>query len=158
MTQHRVLLFQSLAALGHVFGANAQLLSQSIALCALVRQEFVKRRVEQAYCDRQALHRAEYALKVLALVGQELCESLFALLCILSQNHLAHRVNSISLKEHVLGAAKAYALSAKFDSHLRLRGAIGVGAYAKLAVLVGPLHDGVKELVCVTLFGLHLAV
>ena len=157
VAEHRVLLFQSLAPLGDDFGGDVHLFRQLRPRRALVREEFVERRVEQADGDRQAVHRPEYALEVLALVRQELVERLLPFGEVGGENHLAHRVDSVALKEHVLSAAETDALGAELNRHLSLRGSVRVGAHAELAVLVGPLHNSVEEAVGVALGGLHFS-
>ena len=85
-------------------------------------------RVEGADGRRQALQFAEDAGEIVALVRQQLGQGLLAVLHVVGQDHLAHGVNTISLEEHVLGAAQADADGAEGDGVGGLFGGIGVGA------------------------------
>ena len=62
------------------------------------------------------------------------------------QDHFAHGVNTISLEEHVLGAAEADAGGAEGDGVGGLFGGIGVGADGHAGGLVAPLHQLKKVL------------
>ena len=78
------------------------------------------------------------------LKRQKLIERSLAIFFILGKNHLAHRGDSIALEEHMFGSAKSYALRAKITRTLSILRGIGVGADAKRAKLVRPLHDRLK--------------
>ena len=93
-----------------------------------MRQEFVQRRVEEADRGRQALQRLEDADEIVALIGQQFRQRLFAGLEVVGQDHLAHGVDAVALEEHVLGAAQADARGAERDGVRGLLGRVGVGA------------------------------
>ena len=69
----------------------------------------------------------------------------------MGQNHLAHRLYTVALKEHMFCAAEADARSAKPASHLAIPRGICIGVYLQLSVLIGQLHE-VGEI------GIHLRI
>ena len=140
VAEHRIELVKVLDPLGDLVRAHSKLLSEGILRTVIVRQEFVERRIEETDRGREAFERFEDAGEVLALVRQELLEGVFALGCLLGENHLAHRVNAVALKEHVFGAGEADASRAKGDGIFGLLGIIGIRAYFKAGDLRTPVH------------------
>ena len=141
--RHQLLL--GLDLLGRSLG-QLQLLELHHRL-GVVGQELVQRRVEQADGHRQALHRPEDAVEVLALERQQLGQVLLALGGVGRHDHVAHVRQALLLHEHVLGAAEADALGAELAGLLRILRRVGVGAHLQAAHLVGPAQYGVDVLV-----------
>ncbi len=71
-------------------------------------------------------------------MGSKFRDRRSARLFIVSEDHLAHRLDAPFLEEHVLGAAEADALSAKTHCGFRIRRRVGIGTHAQLAHLVSP--------------------
>ena len=84
-----------------------------------VREELVQRRIEETDRGREALQRLEDAEEVVALIRQQLGERGFAVVEVVGEDHLAHRVDAVALEEHVLGAGEADADGAERDGVLR---------------------------------------
>ena len=74
---------------------------------------FVQRRVEQTDRDGQAFHGLENTDEILALNRQQFLQGLAAIRFILRDNHLAHRLDTLAAKEHVLCPAKSDALGSE---------------------------------------------
>ena len=123
-----------------------------------MRQEFMQGRIKQADGHRQPGHDLENGDKVIALHGQNLVQRLAPVFFALGQNHLTHSNNAVSFKEHVLGAAKTNAFSAKITRRPGIGGRIGIGAHAQPAQLVGPAHQRGEIIRQFRLYGGHLAV
>jgi hypothetical protein len=71
----------------------------------MIRQEFMQRRVDQPYGDRQPVHCLEQPREVRALYRQQLREMLGALLGGAREDHGLHDGQTLGFEEHVLGAA-----------------------------------------------------
>ena len=93
-----------------------------------MRQELVERRIEETDRRGIAFERFEDADEIVALIREEFRERGFPIIDIVGQNHLAHRVDAIAFKEHVLGAGEADADRAKGEGVLGLLGVVGVAA------------------------------
>ena len=128
MAEHRVELVEVLDALGDLVGADAKLLGEGVLRAVVVRQEFMKRRIEQADRGGIAIERLEDAGEILALVGEELGECVDAFAGLLGQNHFAHGINPVALEEHVFRAGEADAGGAERDRILGLLRIVGIGA------------------------------
>ena len=122
----------------HFGGGDAHLLGHLELGRAFLREELVQRRIEQPDSHGLAGHRLEYAGEVFPLEGQELSESGLALFFRVRHYHPAHPEDAIRRKEHVLGAAQAYALCFELEGLLRIAGCVGVRANFHLAEFVGP--------------------
>ena len=131
MAQHRVELVQALGLPLQALERTPDLLRKSVKLVIRVRNELVKRRIEQADRDRQALHLAEEAFEVALLHRQDLGQSAFAAVLRVGEDHLANRVDAIGLEEHVLGTAKPDALGAELRETLA---SCGVSAFARTPI------------------------
>ena len=107
MTQHRIRFMEAVYTLHDGFDFHADAASEVHLLLLGVGQEFMKRRIEEADGGREAFQRLENAGEVGALEWQELSEGFAAALFIRGENHLAHRINTIALKEHVLRASES---------------------------------------------------
>ena len=123
----------------------------------IARQELMQRRVDQTDDDGIALaglwvhHRAEDALEVRALEGEELIELRLALLRRLRQNHFLDDGQTLLLHEHMLGAAEADTLRAELDGSLGVARIVGVGPDAQPAHLVGPIQQRVQVMLGVVI-------
>ena len=124
-----------------LLNGDAQLAGDLLDVLRLGGQELVERRVEEADGDRLALHRLVERLKVALLVRHDLGEGLLAVLGVLGDDHLTHRLDALALEEHVLGAAQADALCAEGEALLGVTRGVGVGPDLELAVFVGPGHE-----------------
>ena len=91
-----------------------------------------------------ALHGLVHGLEVTLLHELQLLQSLLALLHSVRADHLTDGGDTVSLEEHVLGAAQADALGAELHGLLGIAGVIRVGADLHLAVLVSPSHDAAE--------------
>ena len=68
---------------------------------------------------------------------------------IVREDHLAHGQDALCLEEHVLGAAKADAFGAELARLACIARGVGVGAHAKPALGIRPLHqrgEGARQL------------
>ena len=106
MAQHRVELVQLVHALGNFVGANAGLIGQRRLLRVVVRQEFMQRRIEEPNGGRQPLEFGEHAQEVLTLVREKFIERSLSIFGFVGQDHLAHGIDTIAFKKHVLGSAQ----------------------------------------------------
>ena len=141
--EHRVELVQFVHALRDLSrrGCPASRRGRS-ARRAVVRQEFVQRRVEETDGGREALQRLEDADEVVAsgkaaAWPAPCCRSFHGV----GENHLAHRVDAVAFEEHVLGAAEADADGAEGDGVGGLLGRVGVGADLQPGGLGAPVHQ-----------------
>jgi hypothetical protein len=100
-----------------------------------------------------ALEFGEDADEILALVGEEFGERLFAIVGLLGQDHLAHGIDAIAFEEHVFGAAEADAGGAEGDGVGGLLGGVGVGADLEAADFAAPVHEFLEQLIGRAFFG-----
>ena len=143
VAEHRVELVQGVHAGLHRLDGQFQLLGQVGLGLLVVRHEFMEWRIEKADRGRSAVEGLEDAFEVVPLVGEQLGERLAAVVLVLGENHLPHRVDAVALEEHVLGPRQADALGAEGDRVTNLLRRVGIRPYAKLPVLVSELHDEV---------------
>ncbi len=108
----------------------------------LVRHELMQGWIEEPDRDPEALHRLEYPVEVFPLHPEKLCERLLSSRQVFGEDHLAHRLDTVALEEHMLGAAQADPLGAEAAGDLRVMGRIRVGAHAERTYLIRPFHDG----------------
>ena len=101
----------------------------------------MQRRIEETDGRRQAFQFAENADEIVALIRQQFGQRFFAVLGVVGQNHFAHGVNAVALKEHVFGAAEADAGGAEGDGVARLFRAVGVRAHLQARDLRAPFHQ-----------------
>ena len=127
-------------------GGDAELLAELGLLLRRVRQELVERRVEKTNRRRISVQRLEDAGEVVPLIRQQLGECRLPCLDGLGQNHLTHRVDTVALEEHVLGAAEADADGAERDGVLRLLRRVGIRAHGHPRRLAAPLHELLETL------------
>src|SRR5690606_11782580 len=106
VTQHRVLLVQSLYALGDDLWRNVQLVSQRATGSVVMWQELVEWWVQQTDSYRAAFHGLEQAVEVFTLEWQKLIQGSNTLIAVTSQDHLTHEVDTVAFEEHVLRTAK----------------------------------------------------
>src|SRR5690606_12261156 len=155
-TQHRVLFVQSLDAVNYELQRQAEFVGQLTAYSVVLRQELMQRRIQQTDGHRTALHCLEQAYEILALRRQQLFQGFAALYGVHSQDHLAHVVNTAAFEEHVFSTAQANTFCTIGYRLLRHGRSVGVGTDAQFAVLVGPFHHSVEQLVGVAVFRLHV--
>ena len=134
-------LLQGEHALGDALRLDADGVGEALHLLGAVGQELVQGRVEEADGDGEARHRAEDAVEVLALHGEDAGEGLAAAGLVLGEDHLADGEDAVLAEEHVLRAAEADALGAELAGLGRVLGSVGVGAHAEAAGVVAPGHQ-----------------
>ena len=111
------------------------------------RQELVQRRIQQPDRHRQAGHRAEDALEVRLLHGQDPLERGAAPLRRVGHDHVPDHRQPLLGHEHVLGAAEADALGAELPRLRGVLGRVGVRADGEPAEPVRPLEHRLEVLV-----------
>ena len=144
MPHHRVELMER--------GNNRLDIGHGLALCVrqllnilfVMGEELMERRVKEADTDRIALERLVERLKVALLIGKYLLERGLAVLGVVRADHLAEGGYPVGLKEHVLGAAEAYALGAQLAGFLGVARGVGIGAHLQPAVFVSPAHNSAE--------------
>src|SRR5262249_32797088 len=110
------------------------------------RQKLVERRIQKANSHREARHFAEDADEIAALQRQKFFQRLLARANAISENHLAHRRQTLIAEEHVFGATQPDSLCTKAARCPGIKWRVGVSPDAQLAKLVGPFHQFVKVL------------
>ena len=140
-SEHGVEFVQVRHAARDFFDGHTELVGEFGLLIVGVRQEFVQGRIEQADGRGQSVERAEDAGEVAPLVGEKFRHGRFAAFLRVGQDHLAHRVDAVALKEHMFRAAKADALRAESHRVGDLVGLVRVGADLQAAELVRPGHE-----------------
>ena len=141
MTEHRVVLREGSYTVLDVLQAYAHGLCHLFLALQIVWYELVERWVEQTDVDWESVHGEQDAVEVLGLIRQQLGKSLHAAFLVLGKNHLAHCLDLLTLEEHVLGAAEAYAYSAEVAGNSCIVWSISIGANNELGVLVAKLHQ-----------------
>ena len=142
MPEHRVLLFE-VAEPGAKGGSiHFQRRRQFLDLLVAMRQELMKRRIEQADRDGQPPHDLEQLDEVLALHGQNLRQRGAPAVFVGSHDHLAHRHDAGRVEEHVLGTAKADTFRSKLPRLSRIVRRVGVRAHLHAPHAIGPFHKG----------------
>ena len=138
-----------------VLDRNPDLVRKILLLRLGVWQELVKRRIEKADACRAAFKGTQDAIKVSALVRQQLGKRTLATRRVLTENHLAHGINAVAFKEHVLGTAQTNTFCTKRHGLTDLLRSIGVGANTKSAIAIRKIHDKLKVARHATLGWLH---
>ena len=101
----------------------------------------MKRRIKEADGYGAALKSLIESLEVTLLIGHDLIKSSLSLLESICTDHLTESSDPVSLKEHVLGAAKADAFCAKLAGLLSVSRSICIGANLEGSVFISPGHD-----------------
>src|SRR6267143_608620 len=149
VSQHGVGLVQLLNAPGDFLDVDLQLPGQFFLFGALMRNEFVKRRVNQANGDWESIHGFEDANEVAALERQKLVQGPDASVLLVRQDHFLNGARALVAsfrlfevgEEHVLGAAEADAFRAELDGFAGILWGVHVGADPEAARLIGPVHQ-----------------
>ena len=141
VTEHRVLLVECFHTLTDVCEAHAHRFSHLLLPLLIVRHKLMQRWIEQANRHGITCHHAQDTFEVVLLIRQDLRQCLLPILCIFSQDHLAHGFDLFSLEEHVLRTAKANTYGAKVACALCIVWRIGVGAHLETGVLVCQRHQ-----------------
>ena len=144
VTHHRVELMQAVDHVVQLFHADLQILGQIHDLLFLGGQELVQRRIQVTHGHRALAHDLVHGLEVTLLVGQDLGQGLLAVLHGLGHDHLAHGLDAVGLKEHMLGTAQADALGAEVHALLGVARVVGVGEDLQLTGSVGPAHEAAE--------------
>ena len=103
--------------------------SQFLNVLFLRGNELMQRRIQETDGNRIALQSLIQLLEVALLLGKNLIKSSLSLLLGLGADHLAECVDTIALKEHMLGTAKADSLCAKLTRLLCICRRVGIGAH-----------------------------
>ena len=120
-------------------------LGQLYDVLFLLGHELVQRRIEEADGHGTGPHElAIHGLEVALLIRQDLRKGGLAALDGLGDDHLADRLDTVGLEEHVLGAAQADALGAELDGLRGVARGVGVGADLQLTARVGPAHEAAE--------------
>ena len=130
--------------IAQLFGGHAHILGQALNVLGLGGQELVQRGIQIADSHGTVAHDAVHGGKVSLLEGLNLGQSGLALFHSTGADHLAHGLNTVGSKEHMLGAAQANALGAHIHSVLCIGGVISVGQHLQLAVFVSPCHKALQ--------------
>src|SRR5205807_8200286 len=109
-----------------------------------MRQNLVRRRIQQENRDWEPGHLAEDTDEVAALQWEKLVQSFFARADAVRENHLAHRGKSLIAEEHVFGAAQSDAFSTKAARGFRIERSVAISAHTEATELVRPLHQLMK--------------
>ena len=144
---------QFMHAFGNLLHAHAEFLRQGSLGGMIVRQEFVQRRVEESNGRRQAFQFAEHPGEVFPLIRQQFRERFPPVVGLLGENHLAHRVDTVTLEEHVLRAAEADARGPERDGVGGLFRIVRIGADLQPRSLVAPFHQLLEVSVDSAVFG-----
>ena len=158
VAEHGVELFERVNLGLHFFEGDAHLFGHNLLSGGLVRYELVQRGIEEADGHSIAVHGLEDAFKVAALHGEELGEGCATAFNVGSEDHLAHGLDAVAFKEHVLGAAEADALGAEFAGLAGVAGGVGVGAHEGLGIFGSEVHDCAEVAVELGINGGHLTV
>eukprot|EP00756_Hemistasia_phaeocysticola_P023301 Hpha_TRINITY_DN15885_c0_g10::TRINITY_DN15885_c0_g10_i3::g.189512::m.189512 len=150
--EHRVELRQLPHALRNVVRADTQLPRQLTLRLLVVRHELVQRRVQQTDSARRTAHRLEDPHEVSPLVRDDLLQRLLPPGLVRSEDHLTHRVDTVTIEEHVLRTAQTDPLRTELEGCRRVLRRVRVRAHTQPPDLVRPLQDGTERAVQV---GLH---
>ena len=118
----------------------------------------MKRRIDVTDGHGLSVQGLVHGLEVSLLEGKQLIEGLLTGLNGLGKDHLSDLRDTIRLEEHVLGTAKADTLSAKAYRILGILRGICIGTYAKLSVLVSPVHDTLEVSANGCILGLDISI
>ena len=154
-SKHRIELMEFVHATLDVLDRNANLVRKILLLILGVRQELMKRWIEQANACRTTFKRAQDAIKVRALIRQQLRKRTLTAWRVLAKNHLAHRINAVAFKEHVLRTAQTNAFRTKRHGLAHLLRSVGVGTNAKAAIAIRKVHDELEVAGYAALRSLH---
>src|SRR6267143_2096852 len=149
VSQHGVGFVQLLDAPGDFVDVDLQVAGQLFLFGAIMRNEFMKRRVNQANGDWESIHGFEDADEVAALEWRKLIQCPDASVLLVRQDHFLDGaltlVASFRLlevgEEHVLGAAEADAFGAELDGFTGILRGVHIGADPEAARLIGPVHQ-----------------
>src|SRR5579859_904251 len=120
-----------------------------------MRQEFMERRIQEANRRWATVEFLEHADEVFALIRKDLRKSLLTVLLRVGKNHLAHRVDTVAFKEHVLGAAESDTAGPESDGVCRLFGRVGICTNAHAGGFGAPIHEFLKLLISLAFRGLE---
>ena len=101
----------------------------------------MQRRIDEPDDHRQAVHRRENPVEVVALHGEQLCQLEATFLLVRRKDHLLHDGQAFLLHEHVLGAAKSDALRTEFTGAHRVMRVVAVGPHLETAERVRPAEQ-----------------
>ena len=139
--QHRVVFAQTFHALADVFYGHTHGLCHFFLTFQIVRYEFMQRRVEQTYVDRQSVHGLEDFLEVGFLVRQQFVEGFLAAFHVLGQNHFTHSYNLFVVEEHVFRTAQTDTYGTESTGILCVARRVGIGANFQAGIFVAEFHQ-----------------
>src|SRR5580704_3313683 len=119
-----------------------------------MRDELVKRRIQQPYCDWKAVHGFENSDKVSPLKRQQFRERCFSRAGCVCQNHFLDRLLPLAtsfrmfeiLEEHMLRADQSDSLRAHFAGYSGVLRSVGISANSELANLIRPFQQRIEGL------------
>mmetsp|Transcript_50549 Transcript_50549/g.99452 ORF Transcript_50549/g.99452 Transcript_50549/m.99452 type:complete len:701 (-) Transcript_50549:954-3056(-) len=151
VSQHRVGLSERICDCLQFVSGDAHLCPELLELSLRVGQELMQRGVQETDVDGKSVHDLEDRLEVCLLEGEQLRDSLSAVLLCGAEEHLSDFKESLLLHEHVLRPNEADALSSECTSDLGVVRGVGVGSHIQSSVFVRQVHQS-----CVLLVGLGL--
>ena len=110
----------------------------------LCGNKLVERRIEETDCYRVTFQSFVEFFKVALLHRKNFIKCSFSFFNSVSANHFSECVNSVALKEHMLGTAKTDTFSAEFNCVCSVSRCICVCSYFKSSVFVGPSHNSAE--------------
>ena len=107
-----------------------------------MRQELMERRIKQPHRHGKPLHRGENACEVFPLVRKQLLQGLLSVDRRPREDHLPHRLDAITLEEHMLGPAKPDSDRPELPSSLGILRGVGIGPNSHSGHAIRPLEHG----------------
>src|ERR1019366_339491 len=105
------------------------------------RQELVQRWIDGADGDRETIHGAKDADKIVALHGKQFAQCIAAVFFGIGENHGPHVRQAVLGEEHVLGAAQPNPFGAERARLKSVARNVRVGAHTHAAEGLGPAHE-----------------
>src|SRR4029077_3888130 len=118
-------------------------------------QELMQRRIKEPDRCGISLQLLKHPDEILPLERQDLRKCRFSVLLGVRQNHLAHGVDAVAFKEHVLGAAKSNANRAERERMRRLFRGVSISADLHTSDLGTPIHKLLEVLISLALAGVE---
>ena len=141
MSHHRVSLDKAIDDAFDLGDCLALCLGQLLDVFLFCRDKLMKRWIQQTDRHRACSHHFVQLLKVTLLEFADLLERFLALLKCIGADHFTECVDTVALKEHVLGTAQADALCTQLDCFHSIHRCVGICADLHRADLIRPFHD-----------------
>ena len=114
---------------------------KSLDLIFGVRNELMKRRIQETNGNRVTFHGLEELFEVVLLIRKDLSKCCFSLFYSIRADHLTECCNTLCIEEHMLGTAETDTFSTKLTSLLSVCRSIRIGTNLHGSELVSPSHD-----------------